>query len=137
MRLLAACLAIWPGLLSAGGLAVIVEMPCYPEDKFHICRVPVVDGHYPGYLPRTVPSHVRLAPGDPIKRTLFGPPVQSLDVFVTPNLVPYYEAVQDAAMVFAAQCGRQGQEAVVARITERYRYAPEDVESWKFTAVCD
>ncbi|QFU08354.1 hypothetical protein PARPLA_02953 [Rhodobacteraceae bacterium THAF1] len=141
MRWLVSLFALLPGAALAGGMTVIVEMPCYPEDKFDLCRVPIVDGHYAGYLPRTVPSHVTLGPGRKRLRLFKGefanPVANDFSIYVTPNIVPYREAVQDAAMVAAAQCGRQGQEVVVARIVDRQRHAPENLESWKFSAICD
>ena len=143
MRVLASLLALIPGAAFAGGMTVLVEMPCYPENRFDLCQVPIVDGHYPGYLPRTLPSRVTLGPGRKRLR-LFSEGIASgvgvandFSIYVTPNLVPYREAVQDAAMVAAAQCGQQGREVVVARIVDRQRHAPENIESWKFSAICD
>ena len=143
MRFLAPLLVLIPGAALAGGMTVVVEIPCYPENKFDLCPVPIIDGHYPGYLPRTVPSKVTLGPGRKRLR-LFSEGLPSgvgvandFSIYVTPNLVPYREAIQDAAMVAAAQCGRQGQEAVVARIVDRQRHAPENLASWQFSAICD
>lgn len=130
MRYLAFCLAVLcPAAVSAGGFvagAVVVEAPCYPENRFELCEVPIVDGHYPGYLPRTVPSKVTYA--------------KLLDrfaVFVTPNIVPYELAVHQAAAAAAGLCGQQHGEVVVARISDRERHAPENLESWKFSGTCE
>lgn len=129
MRYLAICLALLsPVAAAAGGLAtaVVVEAPCYPENEFHLCEVPVVDGHYSGYLPRTVPHTITY-----VKAT------ERFAVFVTPNIVPYELAVRDAAAAAAGLCGQVPGEVVVARIDERERYAPENLESWKFSGTCE
>ncbi|WP_375261436.1 hypothetical protein [Palleronia sp.] len=134
MRYLAFFLALLsPAAASAGGLvagagagAVIVEAPCYPENRFELCEVPIVDGHYPGYLPRTVPSAVTYAKEG-----------EHFALLVTPNIVPYELAVGQAAAAAAALCGQQTGEVVVARIDERHRYAPGNLESWKFVGTCE
>ena len=129
MRYLALCVALLsPAASSAGGFAgpVIVEVPCYPDNQFELCEVPIPDGHYPGYLPRTVPGTVTYA-------TLPG----EFAVLVTPNIVPYEVAVREAAAVAAGVCGQQAGEVVVARISDRERYAPENLESWKFSGTCE
>lgn len=128
MRYLALCLAfLSPVAASAGGLAVavVVEAPCYPENEFHLCEVPLVDGHYPGYLPRSVPHTITYAKES-----------ERFAVFVTPNIVPYEVAIAEAAAAAAGLCGQEPDEVVVARISERERYAPENLESWRFSGTC-
>lgn len=126
MRILALCLALLgPASAWGGGLVVVVEAPCFPDDKFHLCEVPIVDGHFPGYLPRSVPHTITYARA-----------AERFAVFVTPNIVPYEIAVGEAASAAAGLCGQELGEVVVARISERERYAPENLESWKFSGTC-
>ena len=132
--LIAAAVALVPSLAGAGGYGgpdgatrTVVEVPCYPEDRFKLCPVPIVEGHTPGYLPRDVPSDVRMATAD----------TGRFAIWVTPNVVPYELAVRDAAVAAAAHCGRQGTESVIARIDYRERYAPERLDAWKFAGQCE
>ncbi len=126
MRLLLAALAtMLPGLLHAQGYDPVVEIPCYPDNQFELCAVPLVDGHYPGYLPRTVPAVVTI--------TVAG---NRFAILVTPNVVPYELAVKDAAVAAAGYCGRDSGERVVARIDQRERYAEENLASWRFAGSC-
>lgn len=116
-----------PGAFGQGGGAVaMVEVPCYPKDRFKLCPVPAVNGHYPGYLPRDVPSRTSLATSG----------TNRFAIWVTPNVVPYELAVRDAAAAAAAHCGQRGAKKIVARIDARERYAPEQLDAWKFGGTC-
>ena len=128
MRTLALCLGLIPCVATAGGLErdVFVEVPCYPDNRFELCPVPVPDLHRPGYLPRTVPALLTYnqVPG-------------RFAMLVTPNIVPYDLAIRDAAIAAAQLCGQEPGEIIVARIDYRERYAPENLESWKFSGTCE
>ncbi|SPJ22892.1 hypothetical protein PAA8504_00691 [Palleronia abyssalis] len=139
MRALALLLALMPAHSFADHVYpdgyAFVYAPCYPENEFELCPVPVADGHNPGYLPRTVPSTARLVIEEPVK--YFWTKENRFSILITPNIVPYEEAIQDAASVAAGHCGREPGEQIVARIDMRQRYAPEDLESWKFGGTCE
>ena len=127
-----ALLAASPAAVLAGGYSpggartATVEVPCYPQDRFKLCPVGAVPGHYPGYLPRDLPTHIRMATAT----------TGRFAIWVTPNSVPYEHAVRDAAAAAAAHCGQQGAQKVVARIDDRERYAPEQLDAWKFGGLC-
>jgi hypothetical protein len=126
--LAAALLLLLPATqLAAGGAPLAVAVPCYPEDRIDLCEIPVtVGGHPPGYVPQTVPARPVLR----AEGTRFA-------ILVTPNVVPYAHAVAEAAATASAYCGRQAGERIVARIVSRERYAPENLESWRFAGHCN
>jgi len=115
-----------PGAYGPGGRdAALVEVPCYPEDPFNLCPVPAPTGHGPDYLSPDVPTRARLATVDGGR----------FAIWVTPNAVADGDAVRQAARAAAAHCGLRGG-PVVARIDTRERYAPEQLDAWKFAGSC-
>ncbi len=128
MRLLAAGLAalLLPAAAHAGAGDAFVQIPCYPENRFELCEVPAFDVHDYAYPPRTVPSAAVLT-GEGAR----------FAILVTPNAVPYEYAVVEAAAAAIGYCGRTTGERIVARIDERERYAPENLESWRFGGTCE
>ncbi len=110
---------------TAGG-PYTVTVPCYPESPLRLCAVPDAPVHAPGYLPRTVPTVVRLYPSS-----------GRFVILVTPNVARYEYAVHDAARAAARHCGSEPSERVIARIDGIERHADEDVESWRFSGHCE